>query len=114
MDISNLDSGQKLAAAAFVLSRKDMPIPAPPTVRHMIEMGGDDIGRAIERIKKGEPHRFANLFGAVGATSGGALGAAIGTMLGDRNAWAATLLGIVSGAYPSAIAGLVIDKVIDR
>jgi len=114
MDISKLDSGQKLAAAAFVLSREDLPIPAPPTVRSMIDMGSNDIARAIDRIKKGEPHRFANLFGAIGATSGGAIGAALGAMMGDRKAWTATLIGIVSGAYPPALAGFVIDKVADR
>lgn len=113
MDLTTLPRDQKLAAALYVLSREDLPLPDPPKVRDMLELGAGDVTRSIDRIRGGEPHRFANLFGAIGGTSGGAFGAAIGKLLPERGAWTATLIGTIVGTYPPAIVGAAIDRVID-
>ena len=112
LDLTKLDKGERLAAAAFVLS-KDYPVPEAPTLRQLASWGADDVKAALQRIKKGEPHRFANLFGSIGGTSGALLGGAVSKFTSDRAGWAAVLIGTTVGTYPPAIGGFLIDRIID-
>ncbi len=114
LDLDKLSKEEKLAASAYVLSRKDIPLPPAPTLKDTFAWAKDDVMRSIERIKKGEPHRFANLFGSLGGMGGAVTGAAIGRLLGERQAWATVLAGAVIGTYPPALAGFLLDKVVDR
>lgn len=90
-----------------------MPVPAAPSLRELAAMGGDDIKRALQRIKNGDPHRFANLFGSIGGTGGALVASTLGKVLGNRERWTATLVGTVLGTYPPAFAGYAIDRLID-
>jgi hypothetical protein len=112
LDLNELSSGEKAAAAAFVLAQ-GYPVPPPPGVGQVLSWARDDIERAVDRVRSSEPHRFANLFGSVGQAGGALTGAVIGKLLPDRGAWTALLVGTLLGAYPPAIAGAAIDKLVD-
>ena len=112
-DLTKLPKDEKLLASLYVLSRPDIDIPPPLSEAELLKIGGDDIARAIERIVQRKPHRLANLLGGIGGTSGSALGSFLGRGFSERGRWKAILAGAIIGTYPPAIAGAIVDKIID-
>jgi hypothetical protein len=105
---------QRLAAALYVLSREDMPVPPPLSERDILRVGAEDVKASVSMLVHARPHAFANLFGSLGGTTGAVVGSSLGRLFGDRGRWTAIMAGTILGTYPPAFAGFAIDKVVDQ
>lgn len=112
--VPEIPRDQRLAAALYVLSRPDLPVPPPPSERDLLVIGADDVKASVSKLVHREPHAFANLFGSVGGTTGAVMGSSLGRVFGDRGRWTAIMAGTILGTYPPAFAGFAIDKLVDQ